>query len=116
LSLRGTTTSVLSREPRVDLSRDRIDGVHLDAIDETRRGCVSGRIDGVWAAPDAIDATQPRDAIDGSREPRRRSDGHVDGATVVPRHVDAIAAKLKFGKREKKTLSRTSPRTRPGPV
>jgi len=35
----------------------------------------------------------------------RLSHGHVDGVTAVWHRVDAIDAKLKFGKREKKTLS-----------
>ena len=41
----------------------------------------------------------------------QRSDGHVDGVTVASRRIDAIDANLKFGKREKKTLSQhQSPR------
>jgi len=36
---------------------------------------------------------------------RRLSDGHVDGVEATWSHEDAIDATLKFGKREKKTLS-----------
>ena len=52
---------------------------------------------------------QPVPARDDTLASVDRSDDHVDGVTVASRRVDAIDANLKFGKREKKTLSQHHP-------